>query len=63
MIFSDKDNNKPPKKDKNTKKMPDKTRDLEAVSTEFDETYEKTIRPKTFDEYIGQKSLKETLKI
>ena len=50
MIFSDKDNNKPPKKDKNTKKMPDKTRDLEAVLNEVYEKNEKNNPPQTFDE-------------
>ena len=40
-----------------------KSQDLETKELEFDKTYEKNIRPKTFDEYIGQSALKETLKI
>lgn len=32
-------------------------------SIEYDKTFENSIRPKTFDDYIGQTSLKETLKI
>lgn len=40
-----------------------KVQDLEAREVEFDRTYEKNIRPKTFDEYIGQNALKNTLKI
>ena len=65
MIISDDDNNRnnSPKRGDKIQKLPPKSKNLEAVSNEFDETYEKTIRPKTFDEYIGQKSLKETLKI
>ena len=30
---------------------------------EYDKTFENTIRPKTFEDYIGQTALKETLKI
>ena len=30
---------------------------------EYDKTFENTIRPKTFEDYIGQSTLKETLKI
>ncbi len=40
-----------------------RAKELLPASNEYDETYEKTIRPKTFEEYIGQNSLKETLKI
>lgn len=36
---------------------------LSALSNNFDEHYEKNIRPLTFDDYIGQSALKETLKI
>ena len=32
-------------------------------SIEYDKTFENSIRPKDFDSYIGQSSLKETLKI
>ncbi len=74
MIISDDDNKKSSpnlgssnikkiQNDKAGKAKVEKSKDLEAVSNEFDETYEKTIRPKTFDEYIGQSNLKETLKI
>ena len=37
--------------------------DLNKNEVEFDRTYDKNIRPKTFNEYIGQSSVKETLKI
>lgn len=40
-----------------------KAENLEPKKQEFDLTYEKNIRPKTFEQYIGQKSLKENLKI
>ena len=41
----------------------EKASDLNKNEVEFDRTYDKNIRPKSFDEYIGQKSVKETLKI
>ena len=57
MIISD-DNNR---KDKKTNE------NLEAKETEYDKTFdtkfENSIRPKTFADYIGQSTLKETLKI
>ena len=56
MIISDDDNNK-------FKPKREKTDDLERKEVEFDRTYEKNIRPKTFEEYIGQTALKNTLKI
>jgi len=56
MIISDDDNNK-------VKPKREKTDDLERKEVEFDRTYEKNIRPKTFEEYIGQTALKNTLKI
>lgn len=34
-----------------------------AETIEFDKTFESSIRPKSFEDYIGQSSLKETLKI
>ena len=37
--------------------------DLCATSLKSDENYEKNIRPLTFDDYIGQTSIKETLNI
>ena len=44
-----------------------KNENLQPQETDFDKTYdnkfENSIRPKTFDEYIGQSALKETLKI
>lgn len=52
------DNDKPKKVQKAPKSV-----DLEASELEFDRTYDKNIRPKTFEEYIGQKTIKETLKI
>lgn len=63
MIISDDDKNSTPKKGRDIQKLPPKSKNLEAVSNEYDETYEKTIRPKSFKEYIGQKNLKETLEI
>lgn len=36
---------------------------VKAEKTDFDNNFENTIRPKTFDSYIGQSALKETLKI
>ena len=36
---------------------------IKTEAIEYDKTFENTIRPKTFDEYIGQTELKETLKI
>lgn len=36
---------------------------IKTESIEYDKTFENTIRPKTFEEYIGQTDLKETLKI
>lgn len=58
MILDDNDN----KNNYADKTLP-KAKDLEAKEQEFDRTYDKSIRPKTFDEYIGQSALKETLKI
>lgn len=36
---------------------------VKAESLEYDKSFENTIRPKSFDTYIGQSALKETLKI
>lgn len=36
---------------------------IKAEAAEFDKNFENSIRPKTFDAYIGQSALKETLKI
>lgn len=41
----------------------DKTSDTKPEVIDFDKSFENNIRPKTFDTYIGQSSLKETLKI
>src|SRR5574344_1465185 len=41
----------------------DKCKDITPESIEFDKSFENNIRPKTFDTYIGQSSLKETLRI
>ncbi len=41
----------------------DKPLEFAANEIEFDKSYDKNIRPKTFDEYIGQNAIKETLKI
>lgn len=57
MIFDDNE------KKVNTQKKASRSSDLEASELEFDRTYDNNIRPKTFDEYIGQTQIKETLKI
>ena len=53
--------------DENGKNTRGKNENLKPQETEYDKTYdmkfENSIRPKTFDEYIGQSALKETLKI
>ena len=36
---------------------------LEAKEIDFDKSFESSIRPKTFKDYIGQTELKETLSI
>jgi Holliday junction DNA helicase RuvB len=51
-----------PSEDEKLKKT-DVRKAIVATSTEFDKTFENNIRPKRFDEYIGQKNLKETLSI
>lgn len=48
--------------DENTAK-PVRNPVIKAETIEFDKNFENTIRPKTFDTYIGQSTLKETLKI
>ena len=66
MIISDDDKNSKNKKPQGASKNDApacKSQDLDAKELDFDKTYEKNIRPKTFDEYIGQNTLKETLKI
>lgn len=40
-----------------------KSIDIKPEINDFDKSFENNIRPKTFDNYIGQSSLKETLKI
>ena len=56
MIISDDDNLKNIKNEGKTSK-------LSPEITDFDMTFENTIRPKTFDNYIGQTNLKNVLKI
>lgn len=41
----------------------DKCKDIKPEVIDFDKSFENNIRPKTFDTYIGQTSLKDTLKI
>ena len=36
---------------------------IKTESIEYDKTFENSIRPKNFEDYIGQSALKETLKI
>lgn len=62
-IFSDdedliEEETKPVKKIK-----PQKSEDLETEETDFDKSFENNIRPKKFNEYIGQSALKDTLNI
>lgn len=40
-----------------------KNQNVKAETIEFDKNFENSIRPKSFDTYIGQSALKETLKI
>ena len=55
-IFSDNDDNLPkPKKEQRE--------EITSKETTFDMSFEGNIRPKTFDSYIGQSSIKTTLKI
>ncbi len=58
MIIEDNQN-----KIKNVLKSKTKNEDLSTSSISNDEAYEKNIRPLNFDDYIGQNSIKETLKI
>src|SRR5574344_1484462 len=44
-------------------KCDDKCADISPESIDYDKSFENNIRPKTFDTYIGQSALKETLKI
>ncbi len=55
-IFSDDD-------EKLGGKCPERCEDTKPNIIEFDKSFENNIRPKTFETYIGQSSLKETLKI
>ncbi|MBQ4645804.1 MAG: Holliday junction branch migration DNA helicase RuvB [Candidatus Gastranaerophilales bacterium] len=58
MIISDNENNK------NTKALKEgQNPDLSASCINNEECFEKNIRPLTFDDYIGQSAIKETLKI
>lgn len=56
-IFSDDDNllNEKPVKEKNPL--------IKNEETEYDKTFENSIRPQEFDDYIGQSALKDTLKV
>lgn len=55
MIISDDD-------EKNIK-IKERNENVKSEETSFDMTFESGIRPKRFDEYIGQSTLKDTLKI
>ncbi len=44
-------------------KKADKNVNIKPETIEYDKNFENTIRPKTFETYIGQSALKETLKI
>ena len=56
IIADDNDFKKPPK-------QTTRNEVVKAESTEFDKNFENCIRPKSFDTYIGQAALKETLQI
>lgn len=56
MIFSDDNDDKP-------KEIRQKKEKLSPSITEYDMSFENNIRPKTFDNYIGQSNLKSMLKI
>lgn len=45
------------------KEKPKKNPVIKAETTAYDRVFENSIRPKTFDSYVGQTALKETLKI
>lgn len=49
--------------DDNDKIEPSKREEITSKKTEYDMSFESNIRPKTFEDYIGQSSLKATLKI
>ncbi len=57
MILSDNENKK------NVKVLKRQNPDLSTSSIKNEDNYEKNIRPLNFDDYIGQSSIKETLKI
>ena len=57
MIISDNENKK------TNKALKQSNPDLSASCNQNEEGYEKNIRPLSFDDYIGQTSIKETLKI
>ena len=48
---------------KSTTKIEQKNPVVKPESFESDKNFENSIRPKSFDTYIGQSALKETLKI
>ncbi|MDD3012147.1 MAG: Holliday junction branch migration DNA helicase RuvB [Candidatus Gastranaerophilales bacterium] len=56
IISSDKENEK-------TKSKENSRENIAPCETDYDRCFENSIRPKTFNEYIGQSQLKETLKI
>ena len=49
--------------DSSFKNRVQKNPNIKTESIEYDKTFENSIRPKSFDAYIGQSALKETLKI
>ena len=62
MIVSDSENNKEKNKNKEALKV-GQNPDLSASCINNEDCYEKNIRPLSFDDYIGQNAIKETLKI
>ena len=62
-IFSDDEDAKQEAVQKPLKRDTLKSDNLEPAQIDFDMSFENNIRPKKFDEYIGQTALKDTLKI
>lgn len=62
-IISDDDEFNNLKQEKGLDVLLNKSPEIKPEAIEFDKNFENNIRPKTFDTYIGQSGLKETLKI
>lgn len=62
-IISDDDGFNIEKKEVSVVKKTEVNPDIKPAKIDFDKSFESNIRPKKFDEYIGQSALKSTLKI